>query len=69
MVLQTERASKKNFFPLEIYRRIYPVGDSVTYRRIKTVGRIVGECFEYRLKISVCKYVGHSGKHCKTPMD
>jgi hypothetical protein len=36
MVLQTERASQKKIFPLEIYRRIYPVGDSVTYRRIKT---------------------------------
>jgi len=64
MVLQAERASEKKIFPLEIYRRIYPVGDSV-----KTVGRIVGECFEYRPKISVCKYVGHSGKHYKTPMD
>jgi hypothetical protein len=28
MILQTEIARKKNKFPLEIYRRIYSVGDS-----------------------------------------
>jgi hypothetical protein len=47
MVLQTEIARKKKSFPLEIYRRIYPVGDSVTYRRIHIVGKFVGECLEY----------------------
>jgi hypothetical protein len=36
MVLQTEITRQKKSFPLEIYRRIYPVGDSVTHRRIHT---------------------------------
>ena len=69
MVLLTEIARKKKSFPLEIYRRIYPVRDSVTYRQIHTVGKVVGECLKYRLKISVCTFVGHCGRHCQIPTD
>jgi hypothetical protein len=65
MILQTEIARKKKSFMLEIYRRIYPVGDSVTYRRIDTVG----ECLKYRPKISVCTFVGHCGRYCQIPTD
>jgi len=48
MVLQTEIARQKKSFPLEIYRRIYPVGDSVTYRQIHTVSKFIGECLDWR---------------------
>jgi len=47
MVLQTEIVRQKKSFPLEIYRWIYPVGDSVTYRRMHTIGKFVGEGLEY----------------------
>jgi hypothetical protein len=67
MVLQTDIARQKKSFPLEIYQRIYPVGDCVTDRRIQTIGKIVSECLEYRPKISVFKFVGHCGRHCKIP--
>jgi hypothetical protein len=69
MVLQTKIVCQKKKFPLEIYQRIYPVGDCVIDRRIKTVGKIIGECLEYRPKISVCTFVGHCGRHCKISMD
>jgi hypothetical protein len=59
----------KKSFPLEIYRRIYPVGDSVTYRWMHTVGKFVGECLEYQPKISVCKFVGHCGRYYQIPTD
>jgi hypothetical protein len=57
------------FFSLEIYRRIYPVGDSVIYRRIHIVGKVVGECLKYRPKISVCTFVSHCGRYCQIPTD
>jgi hypothetical protein len=69
MVLQTKIARKKKSFPLEIYRQIYPVGDSVTYRRMYTVGKIVGECLEYRPKIFFCTFIGHCGRYCQMPTD
>ena len=69
MVLQMEIARQKKSFSLEIYRWIYPVGDSVTYRRSYTVGKFVDECLEYRPKIFVCKFVGNCGRHCKIPTD
>jgi len=69
MVLQTEIVRQKKSFPLEIYRWIYPVGDSVTYRRMHTIGKFVGEGLEYWSKISVCTFVGNCGRHCKIPTD
>jgi hypothetical protein len=61
-------AKKKNF-PLEIYRWIYPVVDSVIYRRIHIIGKVVGECLKYRSKISVCTFISHCGRYCQIPTD
>jgi hypothetical protein len=43
MVLQTEITRKKKFL-LEIYRRIYSIGECVKYRHIISVGKIVDDC-------------------------
>ena len=69
MVLQTKIVRQKKSLQHDIYRLIYPIGDSVTYRQIYTFGKFVGECLEYRPKISVCKFVGNCGRHCKIPTD
>jgi hypothetical protein len=51
--------------------RIYPsvkssvsVVASVKCRRIKSVGKAVGECLKYRPNISVCKCVGNATVSC-----
>ena len=52
--------------------RIYPsvkssvsVVASVKCRRIKSVGKAVGECLKYRPNISVCKCVWNSTVRCR----
>ena len=54
--------------------RIYPsvnssvsVAATVKCRRIKSVGKAVGECLKYRPNISVCKCVGEC--YCQMPTD
>jgi len=69
MILQTEIAHQKKIFPLKTYRQIYLVDDNVTYQWIHTVGKIIGECLEYRSKISVFTFVDHCGRYCQMPMD
>ena len=44
MVLPTEIARKKKKFPLEIYRRIYSVGECMQYRQTISVGKLVIDC-------------------------
>jgi hypothetical protein len=44
MVLQTEIALQKKKFPLEIYRRIYSVGECMQYRQTIFIDKCVGDC-------------------------
>ena len=71
MVLQTEIARKKKF-PLEIYRRIYSIGECVKYRQTISIGQVVGDC-EICTKLlwnadGLISYV-NSSLRCQMPMD
>jgi hypothetical protein len=46
MVLQTENASQKKQFPLEIYRRMYSVGDSgISSKYFLALGKMPTDSF------------------------
>jgi hypothetical protein len=62
IVLQTEFARQKKVSRLKYTDRFSSVGDIVIYRRIHTVGKVVGECLKYRPNISVCKFIGNCVK-------
>ena len=56
MVLQMKFGAKKKVSRLKYTNRFYSVGDIVIDRRLRTVGKFVGECLKYRPNISVCKF-------------
>jgi hypothetical protein len=60
---------KKKVSNLKYTDGFYSVGDLVIYRRLRTVGKFVGECLKYRPNISVCKFVGNYGSYCQMPTD
>jgi len=47
----------------------YAVGDIVIDRRLRIIGKFIGECLKYRPNISVCKVIGNCGSYCQMPMD
>jgi hypothetical protein len=61
--------AKKKFPTWNIPTDFYSVGDIGIYRRLRTVGKAVGECLKYRPNISVCKFVGKCGHYCQMPTD
>jgi len=70
MVSQMKFArQKKKISAWNIPMDFYSVGDILIYRRLRPVGKSVGECIKYRPNISVCKFIGKCGNYCQMPTD
>jgi len=61
--------AKKKVSCLKYTDGFYSVGDIVIYRRLRTVGKFVGECLKYWPNISVCKFVDNCGSYCQMSTD